>query len=221
MKTIKYNIVVLVALIATSVSAQDYVDLDDSANEQISIRVRQEVNQFTDFLSLMVDKTQSAENRDSIREDALKLFIGEGKEYYEDVYDVSGKYVIKRVRHNPAWMEVTSLKQTAPKRYPMATYLTNLKNLANRQVYRSVSIESTNWHEMKVSRISKVSENHYVCDVYFEQVFISRGRENKLIYTDKTRKRVTCYIEIAHYDTGDEYIIKLGDISAMETSPNY
>lgn len=220
MKSIKNIIVVLVALIATSVSAQEYNDLDDSVNEQISIRVRQDVNLFTDFLSLMVDKTQSAANRNSVKEDALKLFIGGGKEYYDDVLDVSGEHVIDRVRHDAVRMEVTSLKSTAPKKYPMATYLSNLVNLANRQIYRSVSIESTNWHEMKVSRIRKISENHYVCDVYFEQVFISRGRENKVIYTDTTRKRVACYIEIAHRDTGDEFIILLGDISAMETHPN-
>lgn len=212
-------IMTILFLMVSSTFAQNCIELDEAANEQISIRVRQEVNLFTNCLSFIVDKTQTLENRDTFKEDALNLFIGKGLPYYDYVLDNEGN-VIRRIQRAAVTMEVTSLRNSKPRKKPMADYLTNLVNLANQQIYRSVSIESTNWHDMKVSKLQKIGENRYVCDVYFEQIYISRGNENRLLYTDKTIKRVTCFIEILHLDTGDEYVIALGDVTAVETKRN-
>lgn len=210
---------ILSLMVSSAAFAQDCIELDEAANEQISIRVREEVNLFTNCLSFIVDKTQTCENRETFKEDALNLFIGKGLPYYDDVLDTEGN-VIRRIQRAAVTMEVTSLRNPKPRKKTMADYLTNLVNLANLKIYRSVSIESTNWHDMKVSKLQKIDENHYVCDVYFEQIYISRGNENRILYTDKTTKRVTCFIEILHLDTGDEYAILLGDVTAEETKRN-
>ena len=216
MKKIKYCFILALLLLGfIPVSAQTYNDL----SEQIADAAKQQVAQFTDCLSFIVDKKQTEENRNVFREDALKLFIGQGKAYYDNVLDKDGNVIDKRP-HKPVTMEVTSLRNPKPRKKTVAEYLSNLVNLANKKTYRSVSIMSTQWHDMKVSQVRKIAEDQYVCDVYFEQIFESRGLENKLIYTDKTTKRVTVFITISHTDYGDEYVILLGDIKATETKKN-
>lgn len=220
MKKITYYVLLtLMSIGFIPASAQSYNDLDESVNEQIADAAKQQVAQFTDCLSFIVDKEQTAENRSEFREDALKLFIGQGEAYDDNVLDKDGNVIDKRP-HDPVTMEVTSLRNTKPRKNPMAKYLTNLVNLANNKTYRSVSIISNKWHDMKVSQIRKIGQDQYVCDVYFEQVFISRNGELKVIYTDKTTKRVTVYIKILHTDYGDEFVILLGDIQATETKKN-
>lgn len=216
MKVIKYYIFLALMLLGfMPLSAQVYNDL----SEQIADAAKQQVAQFTDCLSFIVDKGQKPENRNEFREDALKLFIGQGKTYYDNVLDKEGNVIDKRP-HDPVTMEVTSLRNPKPRKKSVAEYLLNLVNLANQKTYRSVSIMSTQWHDMKVSQVRKIAEDQYVCDVYFEQIFESRGLENKLIYTDKTTKRVTVFIKILHTDYGDEFVILLGDIQATETKKN-
>lgn len=216
MRKIKYCFILALLLLGfIPVSAQTYNDL----SEQIADAAKQQVAQFTDCLSFIVDKKQTPKNRNGFREDALKLFIGQGNAYYDNVLDKDGNVIDKRP-HKPVTMEVTSLRNTVPRKKTMAEYLTNLVSLANRKTYTSVSITSTKWHDMKVSQIRKIGQDQYVCDVYFEQVFESRGSENILIYTDKTTKRVTVHIKILHTDFGDEYVILLGDIQATETKKN-
>jgi hypothetical protein len=216
MRAIKYYVFLALMLFGfMPASAQVYNDL----SEQIADAAKQQVAQFTDCLSFIVDKEQTAKNRNEFREDALKLFIGQGKVYYDNVLDKDGNIIDKRP-HKPVTMEVTSLRNPKPKKKTVAEYLLNLVNLANQKTYRSVSITSTQWHDMKVSQVRKIAEDQYVCDVYFEQIFESRGLENRLIYTDKTTKRVTVYIKILHTDYGDEFVILLGDIQATETKKN-
>lgn len=220
MKVIKYYVFLTLLFIGfIPVSAQVYNDLSESVNKQIADAAKQQVAQFTDCLSFIVDKEQKPENRDGFREDALKLFIGQGKAYDDNVLDKDGNVIDKRP-HEPVTMEVTSLRNPKPRKRPMAEYLSNLVELANNKTYRSVSITSTQWHDMKVSQIRKIGQDQYVCVVYFEQVFESRGSELKIIYTDKTTKRVTVHIKILHTDYGDEFVILLGDIQATETKKN-
>ena len=206
-------------------SNQVYNDLDDATYKKISKRARQEVNQFTDYLSLIVTKPRNtydvnewkelAVKRKDWKRDALKLFVGRGEIYYTYVLDDYDN-PIDTIKHDPVNMQVTSLRNKKPRNLFLKDYLTNLIDQANKRNSIHVTIQTTKWQSMKASEIRKLEDGHYVLDVYFEQVYI-RDIGDRLIYADKTTKRVTCYIEIIETDLGTEFIVRLGDIQATDT----
>ena len=220
----------LIILFPSVTIAQEYYypvhnELDDATYKKIARRVTQDVNQFTDYLSLIVTKPRDkynldewkelAEKRKDWKKDALKLFVGRGEIYYSYVLDEFGN-PIDTIRHDPVNMQVTSLRDKKPRNLLLKDYLTNLVNQANKRNSIYVTIQTTKWQNMKVSDIRKLEDGHYVVDVYFEQVYV-RENGDRLIYADKTTKRVTCYIELIETDLGTEFIVRLGDIQATDT----
>lgn len=208
------------SLVCTIVFAQDYShevynELDDATYKKISRRARQEVNLFTDYLSNIVIKSVKPNYRRDKMNDALKLFVGKGEVYYTYVLDVNGN-PIDTIKHDPVKMQVTSLRDKAPRNLILKEYLCKLVEQANKKNSISVTIKTTKWQNMKASEIRKLEDGKYVLDVYFEQTYIRSTRE-RLIYADKTTKRVTCYIDIIETDLGTEFIVRLGDIEATDT----
>ena len=141
------------------------------------------------------------------------MFVGGGKYYYVDILDEDGNK-IDEVRKPAVTMEVTSLRRKTKTKREMAKYLQGLADIK----YREVTIQTTKWHDMRVSEIRKTDDGKYECVVYFEQVFISKGRDNTPGYIDRTKKRVTCYIDVVRTDDGLEILVQLGDVEATETT---
>lgn len=200
---------------AQEYSKEVYNELDDATYKKISRRARQEVNLFTDYLSNIVIKTETPKYRSDKMNDALKLFVGKGEVYYTYVLDVNDN-PIDTIKHAPVKMQVTSLRDKAPRNLTLKKYLSNLVEQANKKNSISVTIKTTKWQSMKASEIRKLEDGRYVLDVYFEQTYIRQTRE-RLIYADRTTKRVTCYIDIIETDLGIEFIVRLGDIEATDT----
>lgn len=205
--------VVLALLSGKYVNAQVYNDLDERTNAKIAERAREEVGQFTSYLADIADKKIERKTRLYYKDVALKLFVGEGKAWVEEILNSEGTRVVDRIDRKAVTMGVTSLRNPKPRKKPMADYLLGLAEIR----YNAVTIETTDWHDMRVSEVRKVGEDKYECTVYFEQVFTSKGPDNIPGYSDRTKKKVTCYIDLVQTDDGLEILVQLGDVTAYET----
>lgn len=213
MKIIRIITVTVLAIFAfAQAKSQERIDLDESSRKLVEQRVKEEVGLFTGYLPEIADKKLPLKDRLFYRNAALKLFIGKGENYTEVILDNEGDSIDHVVR-KAVTMEVTSLWRKTKNRRPMAKYLTGLANLN----YKSVTIQTTKWHEMRVSEIRKIADGKYECTVYFEQIFIGRG--DAFTTGDKTKKRVTCHIDVIETDFGLEILVLLGDVEALETKP--
>jgi hypothetical protein len=201
--------ILLTALLMTGLS---HIGLSQNIDkEALKLRAAQKVKQMTDNISRIADKSRSVSTRESIRSKTLVLFINKG-EAFKEVYD--GGYEIQR---QGVFMETSSLKCKTcdPKKTLMTQYLTNLIKLN----YSQVKIESTDVSSMEVSSLQKINDNEYVCTVYFEQAFAGY-RDGRPVYKDITRKSVEVHIAVEETLDGTEYIIRLGDVHALDTRAN-
>ena len=208
----------------TPVMAQVTNDLDQATNDEIAESARMEVGLFTDKLSSIVVPKQSPKNRRLLKEGALNLFIGRGEKYKTFVYDTLNVSIIDTIYNEAVKMQTTTLRDTTiRKNTPMARYLDTLVYKANARKYIKVTIRTTDWRDMRVSQIRKLADGKYVIDVYFDQWYKTEwegenGTKTRLLYRDKTTKRVECYIDISDTIKGKRVIIRLGDIFAEETT---
>lgn len=207
------TLIVLAIFASTSGIAQTYNDLDERTQKLIAIRAQEEVGQFTQYLQDIANKQLPISDRYKYKDIALTLFVGNGKDYYEDILDLEGN-TIDKIRKPAVTMEVTSLRRNTKTKRQMAKYLQGLADIK----YRQVTIQTTEWHDMRVSEIRKTGDGKYECVVYFEQIFISKGADNRPGYIDRTKKRVTCYIDLVRTDDGLEILVQLGDVEATETT---
>lgn len=160
------------------------------------------VAQMNDNISFMADKSKDFDTRMYYRELALKLFVENGEPYEEEGIWKKG-----------VMMEVTSVYRNRPTRRLIKDYFMGLIKLR----YSKVDIQSTKVHEIRVSDLQKVDENKYVCTAYFEQTFVGY-RDGVPIYKDRTMKKVKVYILAEETIDGQEFIVRLGDITALETT---
>lgn len=175
-------------------------------NEQVKRKVQEMVRQMNDYISYMADPQKDEETRHYYKKQALNLYIGKGYEYEEDGIEKEG-----------VLMEVSSVNRKKPKSKLTRIYFTGLINMS----YQAVEIKSTKCYEIQVSNLKKIADNEYVCTCDFEQEF--RGfRDGNIVYGDKVRKRIKCYVT---FETGidkdgkerKECRVRLGDTSALET----
>lgn len=213
MKAKLLSFIILALLYGQYTYAQVYNGLDERTNAKIAERAREEVGQFTSYLEDIANKTIDRKIRLYYKDVALKLFVGEGKAWVEEILNSEGTQVVDRINRKAVTMGVTSLRNPKPRLKPMADYLLGLAEIR----YNSVTIQTTDWHDMRVSEVRKVGDGKYECTVYFEQVFKSKGRDNIPGYSDRTKKKVTCYIDLVHTDDGLEILVQLGDVTAYET----
>lgn len=199
MKIISRIFVVLLAIftISSAASAQSYAQ-----DEMIKRRAAEKVGQMNDYISFMGSKKKKIENRRYYKDKALKLFIGKGYDYEEN--DVIKEGVM---------MEITSLNRK-PIHKLIRTYFNNLVNLS----YSDVRITSTEIADIKVSNLQQIDNNLYVCTCQFDQAFVGY-RDGRPVYQDITTKRVKCYVYAEDTEDGFEYVILLGDVTALETKP--
>ena len=198
MKNLKYLICLVLLLTGTSTHALN----DTGISELMKQRAQQKVAQMNDNISFMADKSKNLDTRNYYRGKALNLFIEKGEPFVEEGIPNTG---VK--------METTSLINKKPSRRLMKDYFTGLVNLR----YSKVDIKSTKVHEIEVSDLQKIDDNKYVCTAYFEQIFIGY-RDGKPVYTDRTKKKVKVYILAEETIDGQEFLVLLGDVTALETT---
>lgn len=198
MKKLKHIICLVLLLIGASAFAQN----DAGISELMKQRAQQKVAQMNDNISFMADKSKDLNTRYYYRGRALNLFIEKGEPFEEE-----------GIHNKGVKMETTSIYRKKPSSRLMKAYFDGLVNLR----YSKVDIQSTKVHEIEVSDLQKIDDNKYVCTAYFEQIFVGYI-DGKTEYKDRTRKKVKVYILAEETIDGQEFIVLLGDVTAIETS---
>lgn len=183
--------------IVSTVSAQT----PEETEAMIQKRAAEKVAQMNDYIAFMANKEKSVENRRYYKNKALNLFVGKGFSYEENGVEKDG-----------VMMEITSVNRKSVSHKLMRTYFENLINLN----YSNVKIESTEIAKIKVSNLQQVEENLYVCTCQYDQAFVGM-RDGRVVYKDITTKRIKCYVTVEDTEDGKEYIIMLGDVTALNT----
>lgn len=182
--------------IVISVSAQ-ITDQD----EMIKRRAAEKVAQMNDYISFMASKKKSLDTRKYYKTKALNLFFGKGYSYEENGIEKDG-----------VMMEITSVNRKSVSHKLIRIYFDNLINLK----YTDVQITSTEIANIKVSNLQQIDEDLYVCTCQYDQAFVG-FRDGRPVYKDITTKRIKCYVKAEDTEDGTEYIIMLGDVTALET----
>ncbi|QJW90789.1 hypothetical protein HNV11_16085 [Spirosoma taeanense] len=121
------------------------------------------VEEFASYLKIIANKSYSDYERNQAIDQAVSLFMP------------------------AATMEVTSKSQPGSRRYPIRTYLTNLKRLN----YRSVDIQWTQIEYLK--ELSQAADGNYYGVITGQQTFVGYG--NNTVYSDITQKNVRVKLE--------------------------
>lgn len=208
----KSNIAKLFLLAITVIIASSnlHAQSNISNNPDLKRRAAECVAQMNDYISFMSDKAKDLKTRGVYRSEALNLFIAQGEAYEEETTDEYGH--IQKVHKDGAMMEITSKFRRRPTHRLIKDYFTALMNMR----YSKVDIQSTDVAEIEVSNLKKVGDGHYTCTCYFEQAFCGY-RDGKPVYKDITRKKVECHIFVLDTEEGEMYIVRLGDVTALET----
>lgn len=198
MKYLKYVIMVLCLIVGIDASAE----IDKGLSDLMKQRAQQKIAQMNDNISFMADKSRSLDTRKYYRKTALKLFIGNGEPYeFEGIPNTGVK------------METTSKFRKKPNEKLMKDYFSGLINLR----YSKVDIKTTNVYDIEISEIRPIDENTYVCTGIFEQKFIGY-KDGQPQYIDRMWKKVNIYILREVTIDGEEFVILLGDVKALETT---
>ena len=185
----------LVMMVITQAFAQS------SATEQIKRRAAEKVGLMNDYISYMANKKKSDKTRIYYKTKALRLFAGGGDSYEENGVQKEG-----------VQMEVTSINRKTKSRRLMKKYFESLIDFK----YNDVQITSTDVADIKVSQLQRIGENLFVCTCYFEQAFVGY-MDGRPVYKDITRKHVKCYVYAEETESGTEFMVLLGDVTADQT----
>lgn len=172
-----------------------------SATEQIKRRAAEKVGLMNDYISYMANKKKSDKTRIYYKTKALRLFAGGGDSYEENGVQKEG-----------VQMEVTSINRKTKSRRLMKKYFQSLIDFK----YNDVQITSTDVADIKVSQLQRIGENLFVCTCYFEQAFVGY-MDGRPVYKDITRKHVKCYVYAEETESGTEFMVLLGDVTADQT----
>lgn len=191
----RITMLLLVMMVITQAFAQS------SATEQIKRRAAEKVGLMNDYISYMANKKKSDKTRIYYKTKALRLFAGGGDSYEENGVQKEG-----------VQMEVTSINRKTKSRRLMKKYFQSLIYFN----YNDVQITSTDVADIKVSQLQRIGENLFVCTCYFEQAFVGY-MDGRPVYKDITRKHVKCYVYAEETESGTEFMVLLGDVTADQT----
>lgn len=195
--------------------AQREHDLTPEEKEDLKTRIVEKLDDFQYDLQILAGKYgYSLSTKQARMKVTLNLFIGKGDQYLVREETRSGKYVERW--EGPVTMSRIKSKYTGEKdTIPMRKYLESL--IRQSQYCR---IEITQADGVRVDSFHKVSDNRYVATAHILQGFVRYNSEGKRVYSDKTEKTVTIYIDRVSQMVGDHDIvswdIQLGNVEAEE-----
>ena len=213
MKSRLFNVLLVASLLFAMNDTLFAQMLTPEQKEALQVRVKNKVDEYQFYLAQLGNKrSTNAEVKANAYNLAIKLFIGECENY--EIYEPDMGYSITK----PAVrMEVSSKYRSTTSRVLMKKYLNNLRNNTSYD-----QIEITDADVVRVDNIYKVGD-HYECMAYFCQKYVGY-RDNRVVYSDVTTKKVRVYIEaieIPKSDGSTETIWNalLGDIYVISTRP--
>lgn len=176
-------------------------------------RAKQKVDQFNNYISFIAkrkrysswsEQSEDMNNKNAYIKEALKLFIGGGKQSL----DIYGNVI-------PApTMEVSSInrrtRKTRISSRPISIYLESMKNLN----YKEVNVTASDAYF--ASEAKQISGNQYKVTLSYCQWFVGR-RGDGYVYRDKTDKTVEVYITREVVDERVRWTVQLGNIKVDAT----
>lgn len=213
MKHLKLHFVLLFfCFMAMGAYSQEEAELTEAQKKEFQLRVKNKVEEFQNGLSKIVNNELSHEQRLEHQINTLKKFIGEG-----DAYSYYDAELDRRVNSTGVKMQTSSVNQEVTKSQLFKKYIYKLYNPEKRRSelpYTTIQIDSAS--AVRVDNIVKVGD-HYECVAYFAQKFIGY-KDGKVWYSDKTGKKIRCYITKIDLPTGERiFEAKLGDIYVLYT----
>lgn len=181
-------------------------DLSEEDKKEFQIQVKQKIDEMQQYFAFIADKNETPANKDVYIKQTLKLFIGDGKAYY----DVDGTY------YPAANIQTSSVRTGKISTQTVANYLYRLRNLPYTQVLISSS------EACKITNIHQEADGRYSCVAIFYQDFYGY-RDGRVVYSDRVTKRTKVYLErfLIYDSNGDadkyKYRVKLGNTTVSET----
>ena len=223
----------VLCLVLTSILLMSFVDakaqrqLTEKEKAQYKQRIEDVVNDFNGRVSEIWRRPNKVEsqNLEKFRaakevqiNAALKLFIGDGKDYEEEVigekWDAyEHKYVkfIEKERHRAAIMETSSVNSSKITKQTVESYLRKAAKAGGSR------IEVSACDAYFASDLKEVASGRYEATVAFVQDYFRYDNEGRKVYADRTTKTIRVYL-IREIRVGEEvFIVQLGDIRVVET----
>ena len=209
---IKIFLTTMVMVLCTNHIFAQTNDLTKDDMEQLLRQTQLKVNQFNGYISFIAKKewyknqqqqTENERAKDAYIKEALKLFIGGGKEYVDEYGN----------QHPAPIMQVSRVDRSGNVdiiNREIGDYLVRLKNL------RYTYVKVTAGDAYFCSEARQIGENKYVATLSFRQFFV--GKKGEVTVTrDQTDKTVTVYIEKKIVDGRSVWTVLLGDIKVEAT----
>lgn len=205
----KISLLILVIIFSVFVSrAQSSTapKLTEAEKKEFAFRIQQKIEEFQSHLGILSSADSNRETERIALKQCLALFIGKGEPYKS--YDAYGN----EEEHRPVTIQITS-KYRATRTQSVKQYLTTLSNNLNK---RYTEVKITQSQAVRVDNLHEVGDGRYECVAYFFQRF-EGYRDNRLVYTDITQKKVRVYLDQVEGPVGLTWAIALGDITAVQT----
>lgn len=187
-------------------------DLTQEDMEQLLVQTQLKVNQFNGYISFIAKKEkyvtpqqqqETERNKNNYIKQALKLFIGGGKDYVDEYGNHQSAPI----------MQVSCLLRNGETKITdreIGEYLNRLKNM------RYTDVRVTAGDAYFCSEARQIGENKYMTTLSYRQYFVGE-RDGKVVYRDKTDKTVTVYIEKSITDGRSIWTVLLGNIKVDAT----
>ena len=214
-----------ILLLASFVDAKAQRQLTEEEKAQYKQRIEDVVNDFNGRVSEIWRRPNKVEsqNMEKFRaakeveiNAALKLFIGDGKPYVEEVIVERWngyEYVesIEKVNHRAVVMETSSVNNSKITKQTIESYL--------RKAAKAVGsrIEVSACDAYFASDLKEVSPGRYEATVAFVQDFFRYDQEGRKVYADRTTKTIRVYLTKQRRSGEEVFIVELGDIRVVET----
>jgi len=152
----------------------------------------EKVNALSNNLTILCDKTETAEKKEATMMLALKLFIDDRQT-----------------------VETSSLNSDEVKYERIGVYLNRLRTLPYKQV-------TVKWYDVQyVSKLKKGTDGKYYATITVFQEFTGFGPEGQILYRDHTQKNIDIVVDMQTTRIGDKEFesptVKLGSIKVIQT----
>ena len=181
--------------------------------EQFKERAKLKVDQFNNYISFIAKKkryknaqeqNEAIQNKKEYIKEALKLFIGGGKESK----DCNGNIIPAPEMETSSLNRVT--RRVTIKSQKISSYLNHMMNLN----YTDVRVTASDAYFASEAR--QISENEYRVVLTYSQNFYGY-RDGRVVYSDKTDKSVEVYIIREKIDGRVRWNVLLGNIKVDAT----
>lgn len=152
--------------------------------------------------------------------EALKLFIGKGKPYEEEIVEEKWngyeyETTTRRVKHRAVAMQTSNVNNKVISNQTVESYLRKAAKAQGSRI--EVSACDAYFLGGDKGELKEVAPGKYETTVAFIQDFMRYNAEGKRVYADRTTKIIRVYITLVQRPDGEYFKVELGDIRVVET----